>query len=141
MQHQARFFFVFFYTEQMSVSVSLVLRGPLRRRFQGKRHRRSQGIEVWFTRGFQHYAFVVCSVAVFRESLPVSHRPPSCLLLPLDWQVSVFCIFQYHGIKTPIIQLRSISVLKIYNFVSRQLFKNVILKICGWFTVHWIILL
>lgn len=115
-------YYYFFYTEQMSVSVSLVLRGPLRRRFQGKRHRRSQGMGVWFTRGCQHYAFVVCSVAVFRESLPVSHCPPSCLLLPLDWQVSVFCIFQYHGIKTRIIQLRSSSVLKMCNFVSRPNF-------------------
>ena len=72
-----------------SVSVSLVLCGPLRQQFQGERRREWCGSH----RRFEDYTSVVCTVAVFRECLPFSHCPIFCLLLPLDWQMSVFCIF------------------------------------------------
>lgn len=54
----------------------------------------------WFTRevlALHFCSLLCCCVLGIPSCFPLSSF---CLLLPLDWQVSVFCIFQYHGIKT-----------------------------------------
>lgn len=84
----------------VSDSASLVLGGPSRQQFQGRRHRRNQEEVMWPTR--ELFQLRCCSLHHFCVSGRPSRLPLSsfCPLLPLDWQVSVFCIFQYHGIKT-----------------------------------------